>query len=106
MTATSGKRDAKPTVTGSVVSTKMKDTIVVREERMVRHGLYGKFVRRSSKYYAHDEGNTARPGDVVEIAHTRRLSKLKTWRLLRIVRRGDGGLVHTDADAATGAKEA
>jgi small subunit ribosomal protein S17 len=93
------ERGQRPTVTGTVVSTKMKDTITVREDRMVRHPLYGKFVKRGTKYYAHDAGNTAREGDVVEIAHTRPISKLKTWRLLRIVRRGSGGIVHTDADA-------
>lgn len=94
------KRSQRPTVTGTVVSAKMKDTITVSEDRMVRHPLYGKFVKRRTKYYAHDAGNTAREGDVVEIAHTRPISKLKTWRLLRIVRRGSGGIVHTDADAA------
>lgn len=106
MTSENAKRPARPTVTGTVVSTKMKDTITVREEWTVRHPLYGKYIRRSTKYHAHDAGNTAREGDVVEIEHTRPISKLKTWRLLRIVRRSAGGLVHTDADAADGSKEA
>ena len=100
------KRDARATVTGAVVSAKMKDTIVVRVERMVKHPLYGKFVRRSSKFYAHDAGNTARQGDTVEIEQTRPISKLKNWRLVRIVRRSEGGLVHTDADAGAAPKEA
>lgn len=93
-------REHRTTVTGTVVSTKMKDTIVVREERSVRHPLYGKYVRRATKYYAHDAGNTARDGDVVELVQTRPLSKLKNWRLVRIVRRGPGALLHSDSDAA------
>lgn len=93
-------RDGRTVVTGEVVSAKMKDTITVREDRSVRHRLYGKFVRRSTKYYAHDAGNTCREGDMVEIVQTRPISKLKNWRLQRIVRRGDGGIVHTDADVA------
>lgn len=93
-------RAVRTTVTGVVVSAKMKDTITVREDRSVRHRLYGKFVRRSTKYYAHDAGNTCREGDTVEIVQTRPISKLKNWRLERIVRRGDGGIVHTDADVA------
>ena len=103
---TSAKREPRPTVTGTVVSAKMKDTITVREERSVPHPLYGKFVRRAAKYYAHDAGNSAKEGDVVEIAHTRPMSKLKNWRLVRIVRRGTGGIVHTDADVAAAAPPA
>jgi len=93
-------RERRSTVVGTVVSAKMKDTITVRDERSVRHPLYGKYVRRATKYYAHDAGNTAREGDVVEIEQTRPLSKLKNWRLVRIVRKSAGGLVHSDADAA------
>jgi small subunit ribosomal protein S17 len=103
---TSRARDARPTVVGTVVSAKMKDTITVREERTVPHPLYGKYVRRATKYYAHDAGNTAHEGDTVEIAHTRPLSKLKNWRLVRIVRRGPGGIVHSDADASGGGEPA
>ena len=106
MTSENAKRRQRTTVVGTVVSTKMKDTITVREERMVKHPLYGKYIRRFTKYHAHDEGNTARDGDVVEIVHTRPISKLKTWRLLQIVRRSAGSLVHTDADAQDGSKEA
>lgn len=105
MTPENAKRDTRQTVVGTVVSTKMKDTITVREERKVKHPLYGKYVRKSTKYHAHDAGNTARDGDVVEIVHTRPISKTKTWRLLRIVRRGAGGLVHTDADVPGTSKE-
>lgn len=102
-------RAPRTTVTGTVVSSKMKDTITVSEERSVRHPLYGKYLRRATKYYAHDAGNTAREGDVVEIVQTRPLSKLKNWRLVRIVRRGPGALLHSDSDAGAapgGAQEA
>lgn len=94
-------RDGRTVVVGVVVSSKMKDTITVREDRSVRHRLYGKFVRRSTKYYAHDAGNTCREGDTVEIVQTRPISKLKNWRLQSIVRRGDGGIAHTDADVTS-----
>ena len=73
-------------VTGKVVSDKMDKTIAVREERLVKHALYGKYIRRSTTYKAHDENNTAHLGDVVEITACRPLSKTKTWRLVRIVR--------------------
>lgn len=103
---TSVNREGRATVVGTVVSAKMKDTITVREERTVPHPLYGKFVRKATKYYAHDAGNTAHEGDVVEIVHTRPISKLKNWRLLRIVRHSAGGIVHTDADVAAEPKGA
>lgn len=99
-------RTARATVIGTVVSTKMKDTITVREERKIRHPLYGKYVRRSSKYHAHDAGNTAGLGDVVEIAQTRRISKTKNWRLLRVVRKGQGGVAHADTDVPVAAPKA
>lgn len=106
MTEKSTEREGRSTVVGMVTSAKMKDTIVVRQGRMVRHGLYGKYIRRHSKFYAHDPGNTARVGDEVEIVQTRPISKLKNWRLLRVVRKGDGGVQHSDIDssveAATG----
>ena len=69
------KRRKRPTVTGTVLSAKMTDTIVVREDRRVRHPLYGKYMKRSVKYVAHDAGNTASEGDVVEISQTRPISK-------------------------------
>jgi small subunit ribosomal protein S17 len=97
--ATEG-RSVRPTVTGKVVSAKMRDTIVVREERLVKHALYKKYVRRWSRYVAHDAGNSAREGDDVEIMQTRPLSKTKNWRLVRIVRRAPGGVVHADSDVA------
>ena len=78
----SGKR-----VIGVVVSDKMDKTIVVKVERFVQHPRFKKYVKRSKKYYAHDEKNEAGVGDTVEIEETRPLSKLKRWRLVRIVRR-------------------
>ena len=104
MTAeTKSARTQRPTVVGEVVSAKMKDTVTVRIQRKVPHPLYGKYVRKDTKYYAHDAGNTAAEGDVVEIVQTRPMSKLKNWRLVRIVRKGQGGVAHTDADASTDA---
>jgi small subunit ribosomal protein S17 len=75
------------TVRGTVVSDKMQRTIVVRTERKVKHPRYGKYVRRLTTYYAHDENDLAIEGDEVELAATRPLSKLKRWRLVRVVTR-------------------
>ena len=69
---------------GTVVSTKMQKTCVVRVERQVKHPLYGKFLRRSSKMHVHDENNSAQVGDVVTIRETRPISKTKTWELVRV----------------------
>ncbi len=74
-------------VIGVVVSNKMDKTIVVKVERFVKHPRFEKYVRRSKKYYAHDEKNEAGVGDTVEIEETRPLSRLKRWKLVRIVRR-------------------
>jgi len=81
-------RGQRKTIVGEVVSSKMDKTITVREERMVKHPLYKKYVKRSTKYKAHDEQNTAKAGDIVEIARTRPLSKTKNWRFVRVVRAG------------------
>ncbi|MBS0656159.1 MAG: 30S ribosomal protein S17 [Verrucomicrobia bacterium] len=67
---------------GVVVSNKMQKTVVVRVDRTIRHPRYEKVVIRSKKYYAHDETNSARIGDVVTIMETRPLSKLKCWRVV------------------------
>ena len=72
---------------GTVVSDKMDKTVVVAVDRLVRHPLYKKVIRRTSKFYAHDEGNECRVGDIVEIMETRPLSKLKRWRVTRILQR-------------------
>lgn len=72
---------------GIVVSNKMQKTIVVRVERKMKHPLYGKFIKRSKKYMAHDENNSAQIGDLVRIVETRPLSKRKRWRLAEIIER-------------------
>ncbi len=63
----------------------MDKTIVVRVERLVMHPMYKKFMRRFTKYHAHDENNAAHPGDTVEISEARPLSKKKRWRLVEVV---------------------
>ncbi|MFN2420729.1 MAG: 30S ribosomal protein S17 [Gemmatimonadota bacterium] len=72
---------------GRVVSDKMSKTVVVAVERLVEHPLYGKRVKRTQKFHAHDENNEAQVGDLVEIRETRPLSKMKRWRIARIVER-------------------
>jgi small subunit ribosomal protein S17 len=72
---------------GQVVSTKMAKTIVVEVHRQKAHPLYRRVVKRSKKFYAHDEEQTARTGDFVRIEETRPLSKLKRWTLKEIVKR-------------------
>ncbi len=78
---------AKSTVQGIVTSDKMDQTVVVAVERQVRHGLYGKIQRRTSKFMAHNAGNEAHAGDLVEIAETRPLSRRKRWVVTRVVQR-------------------
>lgn len=74
---------------GIVVSDAPNKTIVVRVERRYAHPLYGKVVRNSKKFYAHDELNDAHTGDQVRIEETRPLSKLKRWRLVEVIKRGE-----------------
>ena len=71
--------------TGKVVSNKMDKTITVLIERREKHPVYGKYMTRSSKIHAHDEGNTCEIGDTVTVAESRPLSKTKTWKVLDIV---------------------
>ncbi|MCY4171845.1 MAG: 30S ribosomal protein S17 [Bacteroidetes bacterium] len=73
--------------TGIVVSTKMDKTIVVGIQRQIRHPIYGKFIKKSSRLFAHDEQEQANEGDTVRIIEVRPLSKKKRWRLLEIVAR-------------------
>ena len=73
------------TVSGTVVSNKMDKTISVLVERKVKHPLYGKFMRRSTKLMAHDEASECNEGDVVVIEASRPLSKNKPWRLQKVV---------------------
>jgi len=80
----SGKEQVERTLTGRVTSNKMNKSITVLIERRVPHPLYRKYVRRSTKVHAHDENNECQDGDVVTIKQCRPLSKLKTWRLVRI----------------------
>ena len=72
---------------GSVVSNKMEKSIVVAVKRKVKHPIYGKFINRTTKFYAHDEQNTCNVGDTVRIMETRPLSKTKCWRLVEIIER-------------------
>ncbi len=76
---------AKSSVQGVVTSDKMDKTVVVAVERQVRHGVYGKIQRRTTKFMAHDEANAAKAGDVVRIVETRPLSATKRWRLAEIL---------------------
>lgn len=73
------------TITGRVVSNKMDKTITVLIERMVKHPVYGKYVKRSSKIMAHDEGNICKEGDIVSITSCRPMSKHKTFRLVSVM---------------------
>ena len=73
------------TITGHVVSDKMDKTIVVKSERKVRHPLYGKYIRRSTKYHVHDENNECKMGDTVRIKECRPFSKTKSWMLVQVV---------------------
>ncbi len=73
--------------TGIVVSNKMEKSIVVEVQRRVKHPKYGKFVKRSSRFMAHDEKNECNMGDTVRIMETRPLSKNKCWRLVEILER-------------------
>lgn len=72
---------------GVVVSNKMDKTIVVAEKRKVKHTVYGKFINKTTKFYAHDDTNTCNIGDTVKIMETRPLSKKKCWRLVEIIER-------------------
>ena len=78
------------TLTGRVVSDKMDKSAVVVVERKVRHPLYGKFIRRSTKLHIHDENNECKAGDTVTIRQTRPVSKTKSWALLEVVERPAG----------------
>lgn len=73
--------------TGKVVSNKMDKTVTVRLERHLKHPLYGKYMRRSSKVHAHDEANDCNEGDTVRIIPDRPLSKTKSWKVVEIVER-------------------
>ena len=82
------------TVQGRVVSNKMDKTITVVVERFVKHPIYGKFIKRSTKLHAHDESNVCNKGDVVTIRECRPLSKSKTWTLVDVVEKA--GVVESE----------
>jgi small subunit ribosomal protein S17 len=87
MAETTAKTSARNTKIGQVVSTKMNKTIVVQTIMKKSHPLYRRVVAKAKKFYAHDENNTARVGDYVEIEETRPISKLKRWRLKNVLQK-------------------
>ncbi|MCB9893766.1 MAG: 30S ribosomal protein S17 [Planctomycetes bacterium] len=92
MTEGTEKRNQRRRLQGVVTSDKMEKTITVLWERQVIHPRTHKYVNRRKKLHAHDENNEAHIGDTVEIAATRPMSKIKTWRLVKVVRRAHAGL--------------
>lgn len=90
--AKTDERNQRRSIQGVVKSAKMHKTITVLWQRSVKHPRYGKYVQRHTHLHAHDENNEAKVGDLVEIMATRPLSKTKTWRLVRVVRRAHAAL--------------
>ena len=86
----------KRILVGTVVSDKTNKTVVVKVERKVKHPLYGKIIRRSKKYHAHDEENSFKAGEIVRIEETRPISKLKTWKVLDRVTASKTAAVEAD----------
>jgi small subunit ribosomal protein S17 len=84
------KQALKRTLVGTVVSDKMDKTVTVLIERRVRHPLFGKIIVRSNKYHAHNEGNVAKAGDMVEIQEGRPISKTKAWTVTKVVQVSQG----------------
>ena len=93
-------RPRRKTEVGIVTSDKMQKTRRVEIERLVPHEKYGKFIRRRTVCHAHDEANQSHLGDIVEIMETRPLSKLKRWRIVRIVRQGAQQALAGEGEAA------
>jgi small subunit ribosomal protein S17 len=85
MEAVSTERNSRKVIIGKVVSNKMQKTIVVSVERKVMHPKYGKFIKMTSKFKAHDEKNECTINDIVKLMETRPLSKDKRWRLVEII---------------------
>ena len=85
MSTTTTQRKRRKIRIGIVSSNKMTKTITVAVERKVKHPIYGKFVKKTTSFHAHDEANTAGIGDTVRIMETRPLSKTKRWRLVEII---------------------
>jgi len=82
-------RGRRKMVKGTVISDKMDKTVVVVTEKLVKHPLYGKFIRKRKKLYAHDEENQCSIGDLVQLAETRPLSRLKRWRVVSIIKKAE-----------------
>jgi small subunit ribosomal protein S17 len=75
------------TLTGRVVSTKMQKTVAVEIERLVKHPMYGKFIRRTTKLLAHDENGSSHDGDLVKIAPCRPMSRRKSWQIIEVLQK-------------------
>ena len=88
----------KRILTGTVVSDKTDKTVTVKVERKVKHPLYGKIIRRSKKYHAHDEANEYKAGETVRIEETRPISKTKTWKVLDRINAGKGTAFEADIE--------
>lgn len=86
----------KRVMTGTVVSDKTDKTVVVLVERRVKHPLYGKIIKRSKKYHAHDEANEVQVGETVRIEETAPISKLKTWKVVERVSAGRGQAIEAN----------
>ena len=84
------ERGVRKVRTGRVTSARMDKTVVVTVDRLVKHPLYGKTLKKRSKLYAHDEENRCVEGDIVRVAETRPLSKTKCWRVVEIVKKASG----------------
>lgn len=78
-------RNLRKSRVGKVISNKMDKSITVAVERRIKHPIYGKFIKKTIKLYAHDAENTCNEGDLVKIMETRPLSKMKRWRLVEVV---------------------
>jgi small subunit ribosomal protein S17 len=85
MSTTAVERNLRKTRIGVVSSNKMEKTITVKVERKIKHPLYGKFLKKTTSFHAHDEKNECSIGDTVKIMETRPMSKTKRWRLVEIV---------------------
>jgi small subunit ribosomal protein S17 len=90
----------KRILTGTVTSDKTDKTVTVKVERRVKHPLYGKIIKRSKKYHAHDEANEYNEGDTVRIEETKPISKTKTWKVIDRVSASKGQAVEADLEVA------
>jgi small subunit ribosomal protein S17 len=103
-TPTQGK--TARTVVGRVVSNKMDKSVTVAVERLIRHPVYGKFIRRTTQIVAHDEANACGEGDLVAIAECRPISKRKAWRVVEIVQSAAGASAAGSEAASSSASSA